>query len=253
MQMLGRTVSGARQSWPIEEREVAMKLVCTLLFLGFAMMTYAQSQTPDQSNEQSSPPQKTTVQVQTPQTKMPPHPPARPVRTPFFRWELSGGYAHITGNQGLDGFNAGASFFLDPKISVGFNYDSGWDTSTLGAFALTNVGLTVSNSHLQNFLAGPRFYFPGLLKGHGNIHGHILHPFVQAQFGESTLYSKLSSVNFGVVTSSDTQFTWVLGGGGDFFFKDHWTARVSADLVRTHFVDEGQSRLRVILGVACRF
>lgn len=236
-----------------------MKFVCMLLFLGLATMAYTQSQTPDQSNEQSPPPQKPTVQVQspvqvqTPQPKMPPSPPRRPIPPPFFRWELTGGYAHITGNQGLDGFNAGASFFLDPKISIGFNYDGVYDTSTLGVFALTNVGLTVSNSHLQNFLAGPRFYFPGLFKGHGNIHGHILHPFVQAQFGESNLYTKVTSVNIGTITSSDTQFTWVLGAGGDFFFKDHWAARVSADLVRTHFADEGQSRLRVILGVACRF
>jgi len=51
--------------------------------------------------------------------------------------------------------------YLDPKIPPGFNYDGVYDTSVPGAIAVTKAALTVAKAH-QNFLAGPRFYFPGL-------------------------------------------------------------------------------------------
>jgi hypothetical protein len=231
-----------------------MRVVCAALFTGLSVIASAQSPTPQQTPAQPSPQQQTNTQ-----SPIPAHASAQVPNqqatafAPFHRFELSGGYSHITGNEGLDGFNVGAWVYLDPKISIGFNYDGVYDTSVLGAFALTNVGLTVSKAHLQNFLAGPRFYFPGLLKGHGNVRGHILHPFVEAQFGESELWSEVTAVNVGTITSTDTEFTWVLGGGGDFDFKNRWSARINADLVRTHFTDMGQSRLRIILGLACRF
>jgi opacity protein-like surface antigen len=248
-----------------------MKFVCTVLYLGLSVMAYAQSQTSEQVNPQTQPqqnepqpqqpantnapspkPQQANAQTQH-QTNVPPKQALPP--TIWHRFEVSGGYAHISGDGGMDGFNVGASFFLAPKISLGFNYDSVWDTSTLGSFALTNVGLTVTNSHMQDYMAGGRIYFPGVLKPNCGLTGKlpILHPFVQAQFGESNLYSKVTSVNIGTISSSDTRFTWLLGGGADINFSEHWYARGSADLVRTHFADVGQSRIRVILGIAARF
>jgi hypothetical protein len=243
-----------------------MKFVGTVLILGLSLMTYAQSvgsqsnpQSPalQQPAEPSPPPGQSNAQSQTPHptNAPPPAPQQRKRPEKFYRWEIAGGYAHISGDEGLDGFNVGGSVFLAPKISLGFNYDGVYDTTILGTFALTNVGLTTSNSHLQDYMAGGRFFFPGVLKIHCGTKNAlpILHPFFQAQFGESNLYSKLTSVNIGTISSSDTRFSWLLGGGGDINFADHWSARVSADLLRTHFADSGQSRIRVILGVVARF
>jgi len=248
-----------------------MKVMYTILFVGLAMMAYAQLQPPEQFNNQPDAQQQSSAQSQTPQQPNPPSPtpqqtnaqsptPARasaqvPKPRPFYRWELSGGWSHITGDEGLNGFNAGAWVYLDPRISIGFNYDGVYNTTVLGAFALTNVGLTTTKSHLQNFMAGPRFYFPGVFTPHCGVQGHLplLHPFVEAQFGESELWTEVSSVNVGTVTSSDTTFSWLLGAGGDLDFKEHWSARINTDLLRTHFVDTGQSRLRLILGVAFRW
>ena len=232
-----------------------MKIVYTILFLALAIMAHAQSSAPSQSNTQSPTAQPSRAQSATPpaspQTAQQPAQRARP----FYRWELAGGWSHITGNEGLNGFNVGGSVFLDPKISLGFNYDGVYDTTVLGSFALTNVGLTVTKSHLQDFMTGPRFYFPGLFALHCGAQGHlpILHPFVQAQFGESELWTEVSLQNVGTVTSSDTAFSWLLGGGGDFDISEHFAARISTDLLRTHFVDTGQSRLRLIVGVVGRF
>jgi len=52
--------------------------------------------------------------------------------------ELSGGYAHISGDGGLDGFNIGAGWWLWDSVSVAFDYDSAWDTSHLGTCSPTN-------------------------------------------------------------------------------------------------------------------
>jgi hypothetical protein len=242
-----------------------MKVVCAVLLLGLSVIASAQS--PDFvglsliASAQSPNAQQTPAQPPAQQQTNAPSPTPPPASTqvqkarPFYRFELSGGWSHITGDEGLNGFNAGAWVYLDPRISIGFNYDGVYDTTVLGAFALTNVGLTTTKSHLQNFMAGPRFYFPGVFAPHCGVKGHLplLHPFVEAQFGESELWTEVSSVNVGSVTASDTAFSWLLGAGGDFDFKEHWSARINADLLRTHFVDMGQSRLRLILGVAFRW
>src|SRR5215469_12999317 len=142
-----------------------MKFLYTILFIGLAMMAYAQTQTPDQSNAPSATSQQSNAQLQvqqqsSAQTQTQPQP-GQPSTTTqrakqpnFHRWEVGGGYSHITGNGGLNGFNVGGSVFLDPKISLGFNYDSVYDNTILGTFAVTNVGLTVAKNHLQNFLTG---------------------------------------------------------------------------------------------------
>jgi hypothetical protein len=167
--------------------------------------------------------------------------------------ELSGGYTHITQNEGLDGFDVGGAYYLAHRVSLAFNYDGVYDNSRLGVFELTNVGLTVTNSHLQDWLIGPRFFTPGLLKGKGKVQGHLLIPFIEAQFGESNLFSQLTAINIGTIRSADTTFSWMLGGGGDFRVTNHWAARINLDLLRTHFADAGQSRLRLGLGVAYTF
>jgi len=252
-----------------------MKSLCTILLVGLATVAYAQLQPTEQFNNQPATQQQPNAPSQTPQQANPPSPspqqtnaqspsPAKAsAQTPqqatssfFHRFELSGGYAHISGNEGLNGFNAGASFFLAPNISLGFNFDGVWDTTILasGAFALTNIGLVTTKSHLYDYLAGPRIYFPGVLKPHcaPNVLP-VLRPFVQAQFGESTLYTQVAGVNVGSVAAQDTAFSWLLGGGGEFRIDNHFAARVSADLLRTHIADSGQSRIRVILGVVGRF
>ena len=244
-----------------------MKVVCAVLLLGLSVIASAQS--PDFTAlsviASAQPPDAQPTPAQPPppqQTKAPsPTPPPASTQAPqqaasrfFHRFELSGGYAHISGNEGLNGFNAGASFFLNPNISLGFNFDGVWDTTILGSFALTNVGLVTSRSHLYDYMSGPRIYFPAVIKLHCAPNAlPVLRPFVQAQFGESTLFTQVSAVNVGTIATQDTAFSWLLGGGGDFRIDDHFAARVSADLLRTHIADSGQSRIRVILGVVGRF
>lgn len=167
--------------------------------------------------------------------------------------DLMGNWTFMTGNGSLNGFDVGTSYFLQRHVAIGFNYDSGWHNSTVGLFQLLpSTGLTTTKARLQNWLFGPRIFFPGLLKGK-KVKGKVLRPFAEIQFGFSDLNTSLSSVQLGSVSASDSGFTWMLGGGLDINFADHWAVRTNIDLLRTHFASMGQSRLRFGLGVAYSF
>ncbi len=162
--------------------------------------------------------------------------------------ELSGGYAHVTQNFGTDGFDVGAAWWFTSKITVGANYDSTWDTSQIGVFEITNVGLLVSKAHLQSFLVGPRIFFLS-----HNVKKHKLGIFGETQYGFSHINTKFQQVPAATISASDTAFTWTLGGGADYPFTSHWSGRANLDFMRTHFAAAGQSRLRLVLGIAYTF
>jgi len=168
-------------------------------------------------------------------------------------FEVNGGYAHISGDNGLDGFNAGAAIWFTRRVSIAGDYDSAWDTSHLGVFELTQTGVIISKTHLQNGLVGPRIFFPGLLR---NKEKHVakLFPFFEAEFGASNEHSSLEEPTTKTnVSGSDNAFTWMLGGGADYGISSHWVGRARVDLLRTHFADTGQSRARLVFGIVYMF
>ncbi len=162
--------------------------------------------------------------------------------------ELSGGWVHSTGDNGLDGFNVGASLWFNRRVSIAFDYDHAGDTTALGNFGLTSAGLISVQSHLQNWLIGPRIFFPTK-----KIKRFDLDPFGEFQFGGTYLNQKLSQAGVGSTSASDTAYSWMLGGGADYVLSPHWAARGNLDLLRTHLSDMGQTRLRFVLGVAYTF
>lgn len=167
--------------------------------------------------------------------------------------EFSGGYTHISGDGGLDGFKVGAAAWFTQRVSVALDYDTAWDTSHLGVFELTQTGLVVSKSHLQNYLVGPRISFPGVLK-QKQTHLPRLWPFGEVQIGLSHLSSSLENPSMSTSQSgSDNAFSWMLGGGADYRLSPHWVGRFKLDLLRTHFSDTGQTRVRLGFGVAYTF
>ena len=162
--------------------------------------------------------------------------------------ELGGGWAHVTGDNGTDGFDVGAAYWFTKRITVAANYDSGWDTSNLGNFAFTQVGAISTKSHLQSVLLGPRIFFSTQWTDE-----HKLNPFGEAQFGVSHLSQKLTQANEPSISASDSGFSWMLGGGVEYLFSSHWSGRANLDFLRTHLANEGQSRVRLGLGIAYTF
>jgi hypothetical protein len=160
-------------------------------------------------------------------------------------FEFSGGFGYSTGDNGLAGLTVGTSLWVSRRVSVGFDYDSLYDNSSIGTFDITSIGHTAVKSHLQNFLVGPRVYFSGK-----RIKKYKFNPFAEVRIGDSLLSQRLQSVNAGSVSASAHSFSWLLGGGGEYSFNNHWSGRLNLDLLRTHIADNGQSRLRIGLGVA---
>jgi len=163
--------------------------------------------------------------------------------------EFSGGWIHSTGDNGLDGFNLGAAIWFTRRVSVGFEYDHAGDTSTIGAFQLKSVGLVTVKSHLQNWLVGPRIYFPPK-----NVKQKFdLNPFAEFKIGGTHLNQEVSQVGGPTISASDNAYSWMLGGGVDYILSPHWAARGNLDLLRTHLVESGQTRLRFVIGVSYTF
>jgi ketosteroid isomerase-like protein len=162
--------------------------------------------------------------------------------------EVGGGYSHVTGDFGTDGFNVGGAWWLGKRVTLAADYDSTWDTSKITNFAFSEVGAIAAKSHLQSFLAGPRIFFST-----DWTDKHKLNPFGEAQFGMSHLSQDVTQVGMPTLSASDTAFTWMLGGGADYLLNAHWSGRANLDFLRTHLANEGQSRLRLVLGIRYTF
>jgi len=158
--------------------------------------------------------------------------------------EVGGGWSHVTNDFGTDGFNVGGAWWFTDRVSIAADYDSTWDASSLSNFAFIEIGGIAINSHLQSFLTGPRVTFKT-----GWTDQHKLLPFAEAEFGVSHLNQKLTQVGQPTNSASDTAFAWMVGGGVDYMLSSHWSARGNLDFLRTHFANQGQSRLRLVLGV----
>jgi opacity protein-like surface antigen len=162
--------------------------------------------------------------------------------------ELGGGWAHDTGNFGTDGFDAHAAWWFTKRVTLAGDYDSTWDTSTLSTFAFTQSGPVAVKSHLQNVLFGPRVFFSTQWTDK-----HKLNPFGEAEFGVSHLSQTVTQINMPTVSESDSGFSWMLGGGADYLLSSHWSARINLDFLRTHFGNQGQSHLRMVIGLSYTF
>jgi hypothetical protein len=162
--------------------------------------------------------------------------------------QVGGGYTHVSGDFGTDGFNVRGAWFFTKRVSISGDYDATWDTATLGSFAFTEVGSIAVHSHLQNVLFGPRIFFST-----NWTDKHKLNPFGEAEFGVSHLNQEVTQQNMPSVSASDTAFTWLLGGGVDYKLPWHLSARGNLDFLRTHFANAGQSHLRLVLGIDYTF
>jgi hypothetical protein len=164
--------------------------------------------------------------------------------------ELGGGWAHVSGDFGMDGFNAGAAWYFAPRLSIAANYDDAWNTSQVGNFAFTSLGTAIaSKSHVQDFLIGPRFFFAPYRIDRRN---RVI-PFGDARFGISHLHQLVQEGPYPAAVGSDSAFSWMLGGGVDYPLAAHWVARGELGLLRTHLNATAQSRLRLAISIAYTF
>lgn len=155
------------------------------------------------------------------------------------------GWVHITQDFGLNGFNLEGSYRFSRILAATADFDAGFKTSTLGTFGAAS-GSAVK-SRIQNYLVGPRFFFPGVIRN------DRLEPFGELEFGITHLSSTITAPNQPNSESSDNAFSWLFGGGLAYQLSPAWALRGNLDLLRTHFANQGQSRARVVIGVWYHF
>jgi hypothetical protein len=172
----------------------------------------------------------------------------------FAQLEVGGSYTHLTGNQGLDGFEGSVGWEFNRRVILVGQGDFLFDNSRAAVFDLTpSTGAISIKSNLQNYLGGARIRIIGW-KPLKSLEKRKLLPFAEILFGVSRLHQQVKDTQGTISTeASDSAFTWVLGGGVDYTLTNRWLARGNLDLVRTHFVSTGQSRLRIGLGIAYQF
>lgn len=151
------------------------------------------------------------------------------------------GYTHITQDFGLNGFNVEAAYRFSRIVAATADFDAGFKTSTLGTFGAAS-GSAVK-SRIQDYMIGPRFFFPGVFKN------GRLEPFGELEFGITHLSSTITAPNQPNSESSDNAFSWLFGGGLAYQLSPAWALRGNLDLLRTHFANQGQSRARLVIGV----
>ena len=158
--------------------------------------------------------------------------------------ELGGGYAYTSGNFGTNGFDLDAAWWFNKHLTIALNYDDMWKAEGLGVFTFTQTGAVSVHSHLENILVGPRVFFST-----DWTDKHKLNPFLELQFGTSYLGQSIHQANQPTQSGTATDFSWLVGGGMEYLFTPHWSARGNLDFLRTHFASAGQNHLRLTIGV----
>jgi opacity protein-like surface antigen len=163
------------------------------------------------------------------------------------------GYTTQTGDFGPNGFEVGLDYRLREFLAIAGEGSFMWtkdrvnDVRTnLSPSGFTNI--TVS-TNAQNIQGGPRFFFPRAFRQPKLV------PFAHLLFGVSRASTnfELAAEDEGIGSSSDTNWSWSLGAGVDYWFNKKWAVRGKIDLLRTHFLDEGQSRARFTVSVNYNF
>jgi len=140
------------------------------------------------------------------------------------------GFAHETGDVAKNGWNLSGSYGFADIISGEADFG--------GYYGSHQHSGNSNNTH--TFVFGPNIHKP-YRKQHFAPFGHILFGFAHNHDGDRG------------GDQGSTAFAYMLGVGTDFNFNSGWAARAKVDLVHTHFFNDGQTNLRVGIGVAYHF
>ena len=161
----------------------------------------------------------------------------------------------------------------DQSIDVfaGYSYASNFDTSLNGWIVSGNYNFPDSWLGLEGEISGHygtnHLGISGLplpipsTALHTSLHNYDFGPRVTFRnpddkfdaFGHFLLGASHARADANGVADSDTSFSWVLGGGGDYNINERWAGRAQLDLLRTDFFSNGQSHPRLSVGIVYRF
>lgn len=154
------------------------------------------------------------------------------------------GYTTQTSNFSPNGLEAGLDWRIKKSwaIAIEGSFLNATDrvndaeTDLPGDF-LTNIRI---DTDAWNFQGGARFFFNKAFRSPKLV------PFAHLLYGASHESTDIEFVgsDFDIGSSSDTNWSWSLGVGVDYWFNNKWAVRGKVDWLKTHFRDEGQSKAR---------
>jgi opacity protein-like surface antigen len=154
------------------------------------------------------------------------------------------GYTTQTGNFSPNGLEGGLDWRLKRNFALVVegsflgakerNNDADTDLPIIG---VTNIRIDADAWNIQG---GGRFFFNKAFRSPKFI------PFAHLLYGVSHESTDIEFVgsDFNIGSASDTNWSWSLGVGADYWFNKKWAVRGKVDWLKTHFRDEGQSKAR---------
>ena len=154
--------------------------------------------------------------------------------------DIFGGYQYLHANSGVSGVGGFNLNGWNGAVSGYFNRYLGLTADLSGTYGTPSVQGVGVSTHLYTYMFGPVV----------RARAGKLEPFAHALFGGAHISA---SVN-GAGSTSDSGFSWALGGGVDYKFLPHIAIRVGQfDFLQTHISGDSQNNFRYSGGVVIRF
>lgn len=156
--------------------------------------------------------------------------------------DIFGGYSRSSNfDTGLNGWIVSGNLNFARNLGVEGDISGHYGKHGLGGLPIIIPNLPSDvTTNMHNFDFGPRYTWRS--EDHPfNVFGHLL-------FGVS--HANLHAP--GIADDSDSSFSWVLGGGGDYNFRPNWAARAQLDYLHTDFFSNGEGHPRFSLGLVYR-
>lgn len=161
----------------------------------------------------------------------------------FAPYEVSGGYSlrmYTLPNDARIGFNGGYGSFADNLLSrVSASAEISAGVRNQGPNGLLSI---------YSAMVGPQIFPFG--------HRHKLTPFAHVLFGEAFYRASYPAYGgFPAQVTSDSKFSWEVGGGLDWTHSPHWSFRlIQFDYAETKFLGkQSETNYRASIGVVYRF
>lgn len=146
--------------------------------------------------------------------------------------EVYGGFTHLTGDIGKNGWNISAAYNFTRWVSAEADFAGYYGSEEVFGFKATD--------HVHTFMFGPKVAF--------ETEDTRFTPWAHFLIGAGRETGRVPTNEF-----KDTALTWVLGGGADWHLTESVAARGKADLIRTSFFDDGDTHLRWGVGLVYNF
>ncbi len=146
--------------------------------------------------------------------------------------EIYGGFTHMTGDIGKNGWNISGAYNFTRWVSGEADLAGYYGSEEAFGFKATD--------HVHTYMFGPKVAF--------NTQDERFTPWAHFLIGGGRETGKIPNAEL-----KDSALTWALGGGADWHLNERVAARGKVDAIRTNFFSNGDTHLRWGIGLVYNF